>query len=249
MSKRNRTYAVGSGKKGRSAIIGTVVKKRQRGGFKEEYGTIPMQISGTSQQAMRTGGWANPAQMTELKFKDVATTSSTLGVAAATFTTPGPTFLLNGLVPGSGADQRIGRRCTIKSLYIRATAALAPTTIRGCCVRFMVVYDKQANATAPAVTDILATDSFYSPNNLSNRDRFVVLVDHVTDAVETNANYLVAFTIYKKLNLETMFNAGTAGTIADITSGSLYVLAAQNGDAAIAAPVVTWYSRIRYSDM
>ena len=53
----------------------------------------------------------------------------------------------------------------------------------------------------------------------------------------------------KTLNLETMFNAGSAGTIADITSGSVYMFIAQSGGITTTAPTLSYRSRIRYTDV
>ena len=115
-------------------------------------------------------------------------------------------------------------------------------------MRIIVVYDKQANAVAPAITDVLTVDSFIGQNNLNNRDRFVILCDVISDPISVNANGSVAGTIYKKINLETMFNAGTAGTIGDITSGSIYLFVAQTANIGTANPVFNWRSRIRFQD-
>ena len=68
----------------------------------------------------------------------------------------------------------------------------------------MVVYDKQASATAPGITDILLANDFTSPNNLSNRDRFVTLSDYVTDQLSTASNLSDTGVIRKGLNLETL---------------------------------------------
>jgi len=205
-------------------------------------------LGAVARQTMRVGGWASTSRP-ELKFTDVdGVTSATSIPLSNDFTTPGATFLLNGLVPGSLATQRIGRKVTIKSLYIRCTVQLATTSVRGGNIRMMVVYDKQANGAAPAVTDILVDDAFYSVNNLSNRDRFVTLVDHVFNPIGTATDYQQSVVIHKKLNLETMFNAGSAGTIGDITSGSIYILFAQSGTIGTGNPTATWTSRIRYTD-
>lgn len=207
--------------------------------------------SGTTQQAIRVGGWSNPSRMgsRELKFKDTYNGAQALTFASATFSlAPGATQLLNGLVPGSAADQRIGRKITMKSLYFRYAVTMNPTSTGGSPVRILIVYDKQANATAPAVTDILTSDLFIALNNLSNRDRFVTLCDIMTEPIATGNNYSVAGQVYKKISFETMYNAGTAGTIGDITSGSVYVMAAHNGAIGTANASITWYSRIRYED-
>jgi len=198
---------------------------------------------------MRTGGFVNPTRpnQAELKFKDT-TTSVTMGIASGAFSTPGATTLLNGLAPDSTASGRIGRRINMKSLYIRGTAQLAAASTVGGPVRMIVIYDKQSNATAPAVTDILVADSFIAPNNISNRDRFVTLVDQVVGPISTAGNQQVAFTCYKKLSHAVQYNAGVAGTIGDITSGAIYILFAQGGSIATAAPVAGFYARIRYED-
>lgn len=201
-----------------------------------------------SAQSMRVGGYAT-SSAPEKKFVDVSVNGQALALAANTFTTPGPTFLLNGLVPDSTATGRIGRKIVMKSLYVRYSFNMAATSTLGAPCRLIVFYDKQANAAAPAVTDVLLADSFLSPNNLSNRDRFVILADEVTEPIGVATGvFTTSGVIYKKLNLETMYNAGTAGTIADITSGSVYIMACQAGPIATAAPVWNFRSRIRYSD-
>lgn len=198
---------------------------------------------------MRTGGFANPSGGGELKFSDIGPTTGTLGVAAATWTTPGPTFLLNGLVPDSTATGRIGRQVVMKSLLFRAELRLATTSTQGGYGRYLIVYDKQSNTTAPAVTDILLSDTMTSPMNLSNRKRFIILAEGYFSAVAANGNYTSeGVEVYKKINLPVEFNAGVAGTIGDIQTGAVYCLFAQNGSIGTAAPTVIFRSRIRYSD-
>ena len=115
-------------------------------------------------------------------------------------------------------------------------------------MRIIVVYDKQANATAPAITDVLVADSFIGQNNLNNRDRFVILCDQISAPIGAQSDSSVGGVIYKKINLETMFNAGSAGTIGDITSGSVYLFVAQTAGIGIANPSFNWRARIRFQD-
>jgi len=204
-------------------------------------------VSGTTAQAIRTGGWADPSRMSELKFLDQALLGTSLATAA-TWTTPGGTYLLNGAAQGAEAVQRIGRKFIMESLYIRAHCRLAATSTQGGAIRMLVVYDKQSNATAPAVTDILLVDHFLSTNNLSNRDRFVVLADKIFPVITTGGDFAATMEVYKRINLETMFNSGSTGGIGDITSGGVYILFAQSGGIATAGPVVDWRSRIRFRD-
>lgn len=226
-------------------------KKRTRAALKalstRSFPDFPGTLSGTTQQAIRTGGWASPSTMfaPEKKFID-STASTALTFASATWSAGS---LLNGMAPGSTASQRIGRKIIGKSLYMRYQFFIGSTTTGGNPARILIVYDKQANAAAPAITDILLTDSALSANNLSNRDRFITLCDHITDPVSQNNNFCVADSIYKKINLETMFNAGSAGTIGDITSGSIYVFFAQFGTTGVANSTVAWTARYRYTDV
>lgn len=228
----------GTGKRSRTDQAEKDVRLRRA----QARGVQPM--SGVNYQAVRTGGWANPSTTAELKFIDVSSNANP-AAGAATFSTP---VLLNGIASGSTAETRIGRKIVLKSLYLRAFVNLNATSTFGSQIRVIVFYDKQANATAPAITDLLLADNYLSPNNLSNRDRFVVLCDEMMEPISVNANNSTAITVYKKLNLETMFNGGSAGTVGDITSGSVYLMTAQNGIIGTAAPSFVFRSRIRFLD-
>lgn len=200
--------------------------------------------SGTTQQAIRTGGYANPSRMGEMKYIDLSNTLTT-SIGAAGFSAAN---LLNGVVQGSDATTRIGRKIIMRSMLIRMKQRLQATTTGGCAIRVLCVYDKQANATAPAITDILLADDFNAPNNLNNRDRFVTLFDKVLEPLSVAGNVESGIVQYNPINLETMFNSGNAGTVGDITSGSVYLFAAQSGQALVAAPTVIFRSRIRFVD-
>jgi len=197
-----------------------------------------------SRQAMRTGGWANPSQSPELKFIDTSV-SVNLTAGSLAFSAP---QLLNGVAPGSGATDRIGRKIILKSVYLRATVRASVGSAGSSPIRCIIFYDKQANAQAPTATDLLLANEFNSQNNLSNRDRFVVLSDETTEPVGTLIEQARCHVVYKKLNLETMFNAGSAGTIGDITSGSIYIMFAQTSDIITSAAQAVYRVRVRFSD-
>jgi len=199
--------------------------------------------SGFAAQAMRTGGWANP-QSSETKFIDNTfllspNFNSTLFTAGR---------LLNGCVQGTEATNRIGRKIVMSSLYLKGTFNLGTTSTGGGTARIIVVYDKQANGTAPAITDVLLSDDVLSPNNLSNRDRFTKICDFETETISVNGINSVSVETYRRLNLETMYNTGNAGTIGDITSGSLYMFVAQSGFIYTANPNGRWQVRIKFAD-
>lgn len=168
-------------------------------------------------------------------------------ITAATAT--GNLQLLNGVATGATAITRQGRRITMKSLYVIWEGSMAATSAGASALRLLIVYDKQANAAAPVATDVLASDAIYDMNNLSNSRRFVTLMDKTIDSVGTGGPQSWFLKEYKKLNLITEFNTGTAGTIADITSGSVYAFVWQNGNLITAAPTNALKVRIRFTDM
>lgn len=149
--------------------------------------------------------------------------------------------LLNGVAPGTNDNNRIGRRISLKSLQIHGLIGITDsTTSAASCARMIIVYDKQPNAAAPTFANIIQSQNIagttasdiYAMVNLDNRDRFEIIRDKwfnfgfvdntATQAVATSPSSHVINEFIKLGNRETTFNAGTAGTIADITSGSLY---------------------------
>lgn len=170
----------------------------------------------------------------------------TITVASPVWTTP---LLLNPCAQGDTSSTRSGRQLELKSLYMRYVWALATTSTGGSKLRICIVYDKQANAAAPLVTDIFQTDNHISPNNLGNSQRFIMLVDELTEPVAAGTSFSVSGVIYRKLkNAITQFNSSTTGTIADINSGSLYLLASQSTNVLTTAPTFAIYSRVRFTD-
>lgn len=186
-----------------------------------------------------------PGRRGELKYIDVNNYT--------TYAPAGNLNLLNGLAPGTGPSQRIGRKVKFLSMLFRgaiSSGATGANVFRG-MVRTLIVFDKQTNATAPTVNDILETADATSPMDMNNRDRFVVLYNklHAIDQAGGHQSAYVEF--YKKISLSTIFNAGVAGTVADITTGSIYlVVLGANGEAAVPTnnPGLYFYSRLRYDD-
>lgn len=182
------------------------------------------------------------AHSTEQKNIDIVVVAPAVAVATGVLT------LLNLCAQGVTAVTRLGRRITMKSLFIRGVIELAATTTGYGPWRILVVYDKQANAAAPTATDILAADAYQSFNNLGNSKRFQTLIDKTYDCVGTAGPQSLDVKLYKKLNHGVEFNAGSAGTIADIQTGSIYALVYHTGTYAVAAPTFNVWSRVRFSD-
>lgn len=149
--------------------------------------------------------------------------------------------LLNGCVAGSQNFNRIGRKIQMKSLQIRGAFLSTDTTTLDTVMRLVVVYDKQANGAAPTWANIVTSQNIagatastvFDMINLDNRDRFEIIRDQMYTIAAKDSTATQAFSgsptivcvndFIRLGKRETVFNAGTAGTIGDITSGSLYV--------------------------
>lgn len=182
----------------------------------------------TSRPATRGGYFPSVG---ELKVKD-----NNLTIEA---NTTGTFTLINGLTQGADFTQRVGRKVVWKSLYVRYLLQHDRTSI-GAAVgvspnssaRVIVFVDLQANGAAPSVLNLLAFSSTTSPLNLDNRDRFRILMDKLycfpgvsKTATDVNSAGNTAFAVkkYRKIDIETIFNANNIGNIGDITIGAIYM--------------------------
>jgi len=201
---------------------------------------------------LRTGGFFS-GRRDELKAIDTAAADykfiiPSTGVAQCF-------VLLNGVATGTDFTDRIGRKILMKSLFIRGLIYPQDTTVLNNMCRMIVVYDKQANGTAPVITDVLKTDSATAQLNLNNRDRFEVIFDKQwtagamnTTATQTYSNAPVhrSVKLYKRLNHEVQFG-GTTNAIGSIQTGSLYLFTLgiqSDGDGHLLGITV----RIRFKD-
>jgi len=199
---------------------------------------------------VRSGGYSSIVRNVEMKFKDSnpTTTGGNVGTTAV-FT------LMNGLVPGSNADQRIGRQVTVRSIEGRFTtySTISATLIQN--VRYMVVLDKQANAATPAYIDIFSASNPIALRNISNKKRFKVLWDSHLIALTGNggaaanltANSMSSQQFYKKIRIQTQYNSGTAGTVGDITTNAIWFICIGDQASGSGANIVG-ETRIRYDD-
>lgn len=168
--------------------------------------------------------------------------------------------LLNGLAPGTAANQRVGQKVTIRSLELRLKlTTTAATGVNQVC-RYLLLLDRQANGAAPAaVTDFLVGQSTTAPRQLANRKRFKLIRDNTfpmggvlngagTGSAEPSDRYEKDYVKFKR-PLIVEYNAGVAGTIADIASNSLFFVTFGTEVAGNTDVGCTGYIRIRYTDM
>lgn len=189
-------------------------------------------------------------------------------IAAATYqvNTGGSFTLLCNPQLGSDMNNRIGRKILIKSAYIRGFLSTEPAgsaavnSVGVQQARFILFCDMQPNANAPAVTDLLVAATPISHLNLNNRDRFRVYADKMftfgpyfrdttaTQSVAAAAQQAYTFKKFKRLNLETVFNATNGGSIADINSGALYMFWIGSVGAGTTDVNAILTTRVRYVD-
>lgn len=181
---------------------------------------------------------------------------------------------LNLCQQGTGIAQRDGNKISMKSLRLRLAMIFAKAVVQANTtnVRVLVLYDRQPNGAYPAINTILGeslqsntigTGTMYSNLNPNFFERFRVLMDKqitlqpfdstaVTGTSCTGTTDPSSFKIDEFLplkDLETLYN-GTANplTIAQITTGALYI--ATFGDAAAANQpwAITGTARLRFHD-
>lgn len=136
---------------------------------------------------------------------------------------------LNDVAQGVTAQTRIGRKILMKSLLVQGYITVTGSPA---IPRIVIVYDRQANGALPAATDIFTSNTVMAAMNLDNRDRFLVVADIFpgddSENLTGNSAGNFGYKRFIKMNLETIYS-GNAGTIADITSGSLLICTNLNG--------------------
>lgn len=209
-------------------------------------------LSGPAFKRMRSGGviWA-PSMVAKKRatalpeLKNIDTTDLNFPAFGAT---TGQLTLLNGCIQGSAATNRIGRRIRMVSVYLRGRILMAGTSTGSSPIRIIIFYDRQTNGAAPTATDLLTSDAISSFNNLNNNRRFQVVADITRSCIGTAGPQALYFSNFKKIDLSTEFNTGNAGTVADITTGSLYALCYASPGIGVASLITNLNVRVRFSD-
>jgi len=193
------------------------------------------------------GRFSGPAG--ELKFFDTAlsfTVDSTGEVPA--------TGQLALIPQGVTESTRVGRKATVKSIQIRASALYDPSvgvTAVG-LVNIYVVQDTQCNGAAAAITDVLTGNNMATAMiNLANSGRFRILkkIQHafIPKAGATTAFNTDIFQIefYRKVDIPIEYSS-TTGAITEIRSNNIFLLAgATSTDDTV---TITGNCRLRFSD-
>jgi len=201
-------------------------------------------------------------------------TELAIGAVTATTNTNGNMIVLNLIRPGTGSQNRVGRKVTMKSLRVRGTALVSikpdgagDTTNE--VLRMTVVYDKQPSGTLPTFdtvfgrTDQAGLETCHVLDSLryDNTGRFRVLRDTLlvssgndtppAAGTDFSHSYLPFDEYIDLKGRETSFSGQSSPqTISDISSGALYLIfRVEVGSSDTVCGITdTSYARLRYYD-
>lgn len=142
---------------------------------------------------------------------------------------------LNRVIQGTLATNRIGNHISVISIkfsmLLKVNGTAKFNSVRAC-----LVYDKFPNGIYPLTTDIFMSVSntastllFDSPKNQFNSDRFVVLDERFLD-LDSDFKDQQRLVLKYRRPMKTQFK-GTAGTIADISQGAIYIITGSSAHA------------------
>lgn len=167
----------------------------------------------------------------------------------------GAVILLNGIARGDDINERNARQVLLRSIQFTMYGYSTDATGEEQAHRVLLVFDRQSNAAALTAANVLVSNNVVAPRNLENRHRFKILMDRKVSCSsrivggggrDAGHSYFIEF--YRKLRHPMTFNNGDAGTIADIISGSIYMIVVGTEAAGGTAGSGTYFSRIRYTD-
>lgn len=191
----------------------------------------------------------------EWKFHDISMVDSVVSATASIVEDS-----CCAIAQGITESQRIGRKCTLKSINFRYQVNLpekndVASANAGDNVRVILYQDRQCNGAAIATTDLLESGTNYqSFNNLANSGRFRVLMDRThtinyqtmtADALNNfeHARVVSSHSWYKSCSIPIEFSS-TTGAISEITCNNIGVLVVSSDGVA----EFIGNMRVRFSD-
>jgi hypothetical protein len=169
--------------------------------------------------------------------------------ASSAMTPAGNFFILDNVSQGTTPSSRAGALLRILQINVDLNFWIGGVSTLT-YMRAIVVYDKQANGSVFAATDIFqaapsTNDYTQAQYNAGNANRFMILLDkqQILDTIQTN---VLRVDKVIKTQLDVKYNTGNAGTVADIDTGSVYLVLFCNQT--INQSVATGSIRVIYSD-
>ncbi len=192
----------------------------------------------------------------ELKFFDTAVSFT----VDATAEVPATGQL--SLIPQGVTDStRVGRKCTVKSVFINGAVNFPPgaTATAVMVMHLYIMLDKQANGAAATVSGdsgiFTGTNLSTALQNLSNAGRFqtlrhIVIELNPAGGVASAWNAVIKqFSAYVRCNVPIEYDASAAtGAITTIRSNNIFIVAGGAGTNFDDNATVTANARLRFSD-
>lgn len=163
---------------------------------------------------------------------------------------------LNLIPQGATEQQRIGRKCVVRSIQLKGTWEYVPgaSTVGTAVCHIYLVLDKQCNGAVAGITDVLTSNVMGSALiNLSNSERFVI-IRKIIFRMNTSAGVQGAFarvsgpfSFYKKCKIPLEFDPSvTTGALTSIRSNNLFLLAGTTNEDDLVGVLGT--CRLRFAD-
>lgn len=200
----------------------------------------------------RTGGYLNGrVGGKELKFFDITEGPDIISVTGTMTNST-----LNNMVQGTGQQERIGRKCVIRSISVQWHANMPPVTdvsVTHDAISWYLVLDRQCNGAAAIPGDILQSPlTFESFRDLENIQRFKVLKRiniqlNVSGLGEDSGTMQLSFQaktgrFHVNVNIP-IYYSGVTNNINEIKSNNLLMMAiSKHGDIRI-----EYKARIRFT--
>ncbi len=143
--------------------------------------------------------------------------------------------LLNGCTQGNSASTRSGQSTKAVKCILDFIVSVGVTTPVNC--RICLILDKASNGSTVGVGSIFqaavdgASDYTTSQRNVATVGSRILFLYDYAFSLDTVQNTSRVIKSVVKLNFHTKYNTGNAGTIADISENSLYLLCMSNAGA------------------
>jgi hypothetical protein len=174
-------------------------------------------------------------QQREVKYILISAQAGGATPIAAALTTTAPLVqLLNGMQRGTLVQQRIADKCNMLQYVFKGQLFTAPGYAGdGFAIRIMVVADREANGTILSLSDLFGsnTPGTQAMLNFNNRNivrKYTIFADRRFVLGGTNSNiptYVQLEMDVPLKNIETGYERGNAGTVADIDTNAIYLIA------------------------
>ncbi|QGH72831.1 MAG: capsid protein [CRESS virus sp. ct1Gc25] len=244
--------------------------KKDGAGVKKYKGSASQQNYIKREYVPRTPGGA---VVSELKVIDSFLANTVLSAPTSWANTEVDPATLNCLFapgPGTGLNQRIGRKVSVKKLKVRGLITCASqvdqtTPDNGCQVRLIFYQDMQTNGAQSQGEDLMDTPTasvqgvFNSFQNTASFGRFRVLKDMCIEINNPNISWdgtnLEQQGIVKRFKFSKVFkepvvvhyNATGGTTVADVVDNSFHAIAVVNSAALV--PNLSYVCRVTYTDV